>query len=266
MNKPASVTRPNLSPRHGVVRAMSISPSGDMVAAIVDFYSSNIEKTAYPAELVVWCAGAPTEADSANDPALFWMCLGTVHLQTGPENRSSAGYSKIGWTHEDSLVLAVPVVIDRSISKNNEDESNQMGVQKSPNGCLLSVTHWAEASTAHQAGDKRYVATRSKAAGGIEMPGILAEMPFFSEKMAGMYVASWKEEKLLVGNTASASHESSIRVIFWSGKRICIFSVTCPASTEASIVGKSKFEKAPTATLIWTDVRTSFFLTSQQNN
>lgn len=223
-----------------------------MVAAVVDYYSPSLPGNKYPAELVVWCAGAPVdEGASVDDTPIHWMCLGTVHLQTGSENRSTAGSSKLGWTHDDSLVLAVPVAVGDGAKKGDSNERVEVGVQKSSNGCLLSITHWEENSTVLKSGDNRaYVATRAKASGGIDMPGILAAFPFFSEQIGGMHVASWKGETYLVGDKNS-EEKSTIRVIFWSGKRMCIFEVMSPSAISSSTTRKGPL---PSVNLLWTDV------------
>ena len=135
------------------------------------------------------------------------------------------------------------------------DDITPVGVRKSSNGCLISVTHWAETSAAQQSGENRaYVATRSKADGGIDMPGILAAVPFFNDKIDGMHVASWKEQDFLVGGESRPKQYSTIRVIFWAGKKICMFEISCPAATNSATATKKKTMCSPEVTLLWTDV------------
>lgn len=256
LNKPILAFKSQVWPHKGVVRSMSFSPSGLLVAAIVDYCSPSLPNSVYPAELVVWCATAPVnEADT--EAALHWMCLGTVHLQTGAENRKTAGRSKLGWTHDDSLVLAVLVAVKSTLDNNRSEQmASAVGVKKSSLGCLISVTHWSETLPAAKSTDNStYVATRAKASGGIDMPGILASLPFFSEHVSGMHVASWNEKNFLVGENETSNRASAIRIVFWSGKKMCIFEVTCPAAIDAA--ASSKTVLAPTVSLLWTDVRHS---------
>lgn len=138
----------------------------------------------------------------------------------------------------------------------DRDEIALVGAPKSTNGCLISVTHWAETSAAQQSDEnKAYVATRSKADGGIDMPGILTAVPFFNEKIAGMHVASWKEQNYLVGGESRPKQNSTIRVIFWAGKKICMFEISCPAATNSATAARKNSVCSPEVTLLWTDVR-----------
>lgn len=238
-------------PHKGVVRRISVSPSGAMVAAIVDYYSPTLSASVYPAELIVWCAGA--DVDCATSP-LHWLCLGSVHLQTGSENRPTAGKSQIGWTHEESLLLAVPVVAGCGDSDGcDSDVGEHLGVRKSSFGCLISVTNWEEVAPVSRSGEnKKYVATRAKASGGIDMPGILAPLPFFTEIISGMIVATWSEKDYLRSDETSSNRSSTVRVLFWAGKKICMFEVNTPVAIGSSVVGRQG--SSPSINLLWTDV------------
>lgn len=240
---------------HGVVRSMKISPSGSMISAIIDYHKESLSVTTAPAELLVWCSGVSSvdSEESENEENFKWICLGSVKLNTGVHNRAIAGKSCIGWTQDDSLILSVPCDAsgDMTALYADSDVDNSsagfVGVPRSNYGCLLSVTHWFESASVHiSRGDRKtYVATRSKADGGIDMPGLFLSLPFFSEPAVGMHVVTWKENGVFRDST---SPDSTLRVIFWSGRRLCIFRVSY-ASTSTSN-GRNK----ASASLIWTDV------------
>jgi hypothetical protein len=239
------------------VRNISFSPSGNMIAAIIDFYSSNLPSEAHPAELIVWCS-AVSLAEEAVDNKLSWTCLGSVHLHTGEANRSLAGQAKVGWTHDDSLVLSVPVF-------STEDRSSQNPLS-STYGCLLSVTHWFEKSVTAKSGDNMtYVATRSKADGGIDMPGLLIKLPMFHDIPVGMHILSWDESKLLVGSsvtqdTKSAEYVTAFRIALWAGKRVSVFHCTCPSAS-----CDNRLKQDPAVELIWSDVSILYSVTYSSN-
>ena len=244
---------------HGKVRSMKISPSGNMISAVIDYYTEHLPVAAAPAELLVWCSGvsaAESSDEYENEESLKWVCLGSVKLNTGVHNRAIAGKSCIGWTRDDSLVLSVPcdasgdkagLYSDPDAEHRSSSNTGFVGVPRSNYGCLLSVTHWFESATVHVTrGDRQtYVATRSKADGGIEMPGLFMSLPFFTEPAVGMHVVTWKENNAI---RDSSTQDSTLRVIFWCGRRLCIFRVSYASSTSA--IERSK----PSASLIWTDV------------
>lgn len=216
---------------------MSFSPSGELLAAVIDYYSTSSPEVEIGGELLVWCKASNSTLSDANQ--LSWTCLGNVHLQTGSENRHLSGSSSIGWTHDDSLILAVPV-----------DTSNiqpENGAPKTNYSALVSVTNWIQ--TPNRDGAGASFPARTKGPGGIEMPGRLTPLPGFTESPHGISVTSWNDSKVLGDNTAPSR---SIKVLFWAGKRMCIAQVTCPTAE------KSKFRQVPSVSILWTDVSRLF--------
>lgn len=219
------------------MRKLSFSPSGELVVAVLDYYSPSHPEVEIGGELVVWCRiSDPTAQSEASK--LSWTCMGNVLLQTGAENRHLAGTSSIGWTHDDSLILAVPV-----------DTSNvqpENGAPRTHYSALVSVTNWIEAH--EKEGAIGSAPARTKGPGGIDMPGILTALPGFTESPHGMFVASWNDAKILGDNNTPSR---SIKAILWAGKRICIAQIVCPTAY------KSKIRLSPAVSILWTDVSQS---------